>query len=185
MPAGSPPHHLSVKSFYGLSQTGNPTQSLTGTKNHLSMPVFISRDPQWQKCEQRRGKVSPFKGGINKAVECLMVMTPAMAEFSTTQRTEQTPAFLQARRDIVPFPPAPPGSLPLSPPATSFPAAFYGAERSWQEGSHQVGNTEPEAWVGAGSSAALAAASPAPAAFPALLFVCLFLWTSIPITFAP
>jgi len=51
--------------------------------------------------------MSPFKGGTNKAVECLMVVAVAMAELSTTGRTEQTTAFLQARRDIVPFPLAP------------------------------------------------------------------------------
>lgn len=71
-------------------------------------------------------------------------------------------------------------SSQLSLPATSVPA-----EQSWQEGSDQVGNTEPEAWVRAGSSLASAAAPPAPAAFPALLFVCLFLWMSIPVTSAP
>lgn len=66
----------------------------------------------------------------------------------------------------------------------NLPATSFLAEQSWQEGSSQVGNTEPEAWVRAGSSLASAAASPAPAAFPALLFVCLFLWMSIPVTSA-
>lgn len=76
-----------------------------------------------------------------------------------------------------------PSSLCLSS-RLSLPATSFLAEQSWQEGSSQVGNTEPEAWVRAGSSLASAAASPAPAAFPALLFVCLFLWMSILVTSA-
>lgn len=55
----------------------------------------------------------------------------------------------------------------------TFPTRSLEAEHSWREGRDQVGNTEPEAWVGAGSSLASAAVSPAPAAFPALLFVSL------------
>lgn len=43
--------------------------------------VFICRNLQRQKSEQRRGKLSSFKGGTNKAV-CLMAV--ALPQLSTT-----------------------------------------------------------------------------------------------------
>lgn len=61
-----------------------PHSQMTQTKVSLEPKIvfpyrsdegaFTRRDTQWQKCEQRRGEVSPFKGGTNKAVECPTVI---------------------------------------------------------------------------------------------------------------